>query len=43
MENETQIISQYAADLVKITISGYYTAEYARADFPNEKARRCFV
>ncbi len=43
MENATQIIFQCVAGLAKITISGSYTVEYARADFPKEKARRCFV
>ncbi len=43
MENAMQIISQYVADLAKITISGCYTVEYARADFPKEKAHRCSV
>jgi len=43
MENATQIIYQYVEDSAKITISGCYIAEHARADFPNEKARHCFV
>jgi hypothetical protein len=43
MENATQIICQYAAGSAKITISDYYIAEYARADFPKEKEHRCFV
>lgn len=43
MENATQIISQCAAGLAKKTISGCYTVEYVRADFPKEKAHRCSV
>ena len=43
MENATQIICQCAEDSAKITISGCYIAEHARADFPNEKVRRCSV
>jgi len=42
-ENTVQIICQCVEKKKKTTISGCYIAEHPRSDFPNEKARRCFV
>jgi len=42
MENATQIVCRRAEDSAKITISGYYIAEYARDDFPERKGAPLF-